>query len=287
MEHEYSNSCQAIVTDRRRLSPADTDEISAIDLFIDEPAFQFQEGQSIGVLLESPNAFGNKPHHRHYSIANSRPEGDLGAVAIQLIVRRCFYIDELSGERCPGIASNFLCDARPGDRITITGPYKSAFTMPTDKNSNLLMIGTGTGIAPFRAFVQHIYDHQKNWTGKVRLFFGDQSGLDLGYMNDVDKDLVNYYTEDTFKAYQSISKHYEVGTTEALEQAMEDHAAEAWEMLQDPKTYVYLSGSRENSELLNKIFAGYAGSESRWKNIKEKLKGEKRWSELIYADTGG
>lgn len=283
MEPEYNNTCQAIVTDSRRLSPEDTDEVRAIDLYIDEPAFRFQEGQSIGVLVDSPQVLGSKPHHRHYSIANARLDGNQTGVAIQLIVRRCFYVDEFSGEQYPGIASNFLCDAKPGNKITITGPYKSVFNMPAEKDSNLLMIGTGTGIAPFRAFVQHIYANQKDWSGKVRLFFGDKSGLDLGYMNDVDKDLANYYTEETFKAYQSISKRYVMSANEALKQTLDDHAAEAWELLQDPKTYVYVAGSRKNSELLDKIFAGYTGSEEAWNGMKDKLLGEKRWSELIYT----
>ncbi len=144
------------------------------------------------------------------------------------------------------------------------------------------MIGTGTGIAPFRAFIQHVYENQKNWKGKVRLFFGDKTGLDLSYMNDVDKDLANYYTEETFKAYQSINKRYVMNANEALEQTMEDHASEAWAMLQDPKTFVFVAGSRKISDLLNKTFAGYAGSVEAWNEVKQKLQAENRWSELIY-----
>jgi len=283
MEPEYSSTCKSVVIDSRRLSPLNTDEVRVIDLCIDEPAFRFQEVQSIGVLVPGPHAFGNKSHHRYYSIANARSNKNQDKIDVQIIVRRCFYIDEFSGEQYPGVASNFLCDAKPGDTVTITGPYKSVFAMPTEKDSNLLMIGTGTGIAPFRAFIQHIYANQKDWTGKVRLFFGDKSGLDLSYMNDVDQDLASYYTEETFKAYQSISKRYVISANEALEQTLDDHASEAWEMLQDPKTFVYLAGSRKNSELLNKIFAGYAGSEDSWGNMKKKLQGEKRWSELIYT----
>jgi ferredoxin--NADP+ reductase len=282
MELEYSNTCKAAIVDSRRISPLETDEIRAIDLRIDEPAFRFQEGQSIGVAVPGPHAFGNMQHHRYYSIANARATTIEDEVHVQIIVRRCFYIDEVSGEQYPGIASNFLCDAKPGDSITITGPYKSVFNMPRDPESNLLMIGTGTAIAPFRAFIQHIYEHEKNWKGKVRLFFGDKTGLDLGYMNDVDKDLANYYTEQTFKAYQSISKRYILNADEALEQTMEDNLAEAWEMLQDPKTYVFLAGSRKTSDSLNKTLAEHAGSVETWDEMKQKLQADNRWSELIY-----
>jgi len=282
MELEYNNTCEAVVIDSVRISPVETDEIRAIDLRIDEAAFRFQEGQSIGVMVPGPHDFGNEVHHRYYSIANARATTLDDHVFVRIIVRRCFYIDEVSGEQYPGIASNFLCDARPGDSITITGPYKSVFNMPRQPESNLLMIGTGTGIAPFRAFVQHIYENQKNWKGKVRLFFGDKTGLDLNYMNDVDKDLANYYTEETFKAYQSISNRYFMNANEALKQTMEDNAAEAWEMLQDPNTYVFLAGSRKTSELLDKTLAGYAGSVDAWEDLKHKLKADNRWSELIY-----
>ena len=45
------------------------------------------------------------------------PEG-----AHPICVRRCFYIDDVSGARYPGVSPNYLCEARPGDLITITGP---------------------------------------------------------------------------------------------------------------------------------------------------------------------
>ena len=55
-------------------------------------------------------------------------------------MRRCFYIDEVSGERYPGVASNYLCDLRPDDTLTITGPYGQAFEAP--KNPNAALAGS-------------------------------------------------------------------------------------------------------------------------------------------------
>ena len=53
----------------------------------------------------------------------------------------------------------------------------------------MLMVGVGTGIAPFRAFVKHIYEERGGWKGQVRLFYGAKTGMELLYMNDVRKDL--------------------------------------------------------------------------------------------------
>ncbi|MBA1444369.1 MAG: oxidoreductase [Chromatiales bacterium] len=278
----WSNTCPAVVIDSRRISPDDTDEVTAIRLGIADPAFRFQEGQTIGVLVPGPHAFGTKPHHRYYSIANARDRQTDDEIEIQIIVRRCFYIDEVSGEQFPGIASNYLCDAKAGDQITLTGPYKSVFNIPKKRDSNLLMIGTGTGIAPFRAFIQRIYSNHHGWDGKVRLFFGDKSGLDLLYMNDVDNDLANYYMEETFEAYQSISNKYVIDADKALELTLNEYAAEAWSMLQDPKTYVFLAGTRKANDMLDNILSQHAGSTEAWDTLKQKIEDENRWSELLY-----
>ncbi len=120
-------------------------------------------------------------------------------------MRRCFYVDEVSGERYPGIASNFLCNAQVGDRLTVSGPYASPFKMPLDNRANLLMIGTGTGVAPFRAFVQLIYERRGGWLGQVRLYYGGRTGLDLMYANDEVTDLSNYYDQKTFQAFKALA----------------------------------------------------------------------------------
>lgn len=282
MEFEYNNICQSQIIDSRRISPAGTDEVRAIDLRIDEPAFRYHEGQTIGVLVPGPNAFGSKPHHRYYSIANARSDQSGDVVTLQLIVRRCFYIDEISGEQYPGIASNYLCDAKPGDSVSLTGPYKNVFHIPQDAQSNLLMIGTGTGIAPFRAFIQRIYRQQQTWQGKVRLFYGDKSGLDLHYLNDVDKDLASYYTEETFQAFQSVTNRYLSSANEELEQTLKDNLDEVWALLQDPGTFVFVAGRRKISGSLDKTLSERAGSPAVWETLKQKLQDEKRWSELLY-----
>ena len=53
-------------------------------------------------------------------------------------------MDKYSGEEYPGVASNYLRDLAPGDRITMSGPYGLAFKLPEEMDANLILIGTGT-----------------------------------------------------------------------------------------------------------------------------------------------
>src|SRR5690242_19510678 len=86
---------------------------------------EFVEGLSIGVLVPGPHEFGEEVHMRLYSIASPRC-GERGrASRFSLCVRRCFYLDPVSGERYPGKASNYLCDLMPSDPVLMAGPLNS------------------------------------------------------------------------------------------------------------------------------------------------------------------
>ena len=188
------NKYQATVKKTERLTPLNTDEIRELLLEVNQPGFECQVDQSFGVLVETTGEFGNAHHHRLYSVADL-PSKANGKQLITMLVKRCTYVDEFSGELYEGVASNYLCDRKVGDAITITGPFSLPFVVPEDKNANLILIGMGTGIAPFRAFVKHIYRQVKDWKGKIRLFYGARSGLELLYLNDKEGDLTNYYDE--------------------------------------------------------------------------------------------
>ncbi|SDX09697.1 oxidoreductase [Thiocapsa roseopersicina] len=273
---------QAFIKDSRRITPESSEEVRHITLQVVDPAFQFVEGQSIGVVVPGPHPFGNPYHVRRYSIANARSIPLDSGVALDLLVRRCFYIDEVSGERYPGIASNYLCDAKPGAPLTISGPYLSPFKMPLDNRANLLMIGTGTGIAPFRAFAQLIYERRGDWKGQVRLYYGGRSGLDLMYTNDETSDLANYYDEKTFKAFRALGTRPMMTSSQALERGLSDNADEAFHLINEPTTHVFLSGLGKIAAVFDKVMADRVGSSEDWKAVKEKMIDEGRWSELIY-----
>lgn len=281
-EYDISNPYEATVKSIERITPPKADEVYHIVLSIPDATFHYVEGQSIGVLAPPSGEFGNEHHLRLYSIASTQSgeDGDLSEIAI--CVRRCFYIDDVSGEKHPGVASNYLCDRKPGDKIKLVGPYGRQFQAPKDNTCNLLMIGVGTGIAPFRAFIKHIYEDRKEWKGQVRLFYGAQTGMELLYMNEEKNDFSLYYDQETFKAFEALSSRPHFDEPPELEKRMMDHAIEVWKLVQDPKTYIYVSGISSLETALDRVMTALAGSEEEWKKVKDQLIAERRWSTLFY-----
>ena len=282
-EYDISNPVVAVVKESTRITPMQSDvEVRHIVLEIGARGLDFVEGQSIGVLTPGPHEFGNPSHLRLYSIASSRHGEGGQAMTISICVRRCFYVDEVSGERYPGVASNYLCDALPGDKVELTGPYGHQFSIPTDTSSNILMVGVGTGIAPFRAFVKHIYEERRGWKGSVRLFYGARTGLETLYLNDLKRDIGQYYENATFKAFEAVSPRPYLNMPVELDRLLIANGEEVWELANSPKTHVYVAGLEEVAKSFNKAMSAIAGSEAKWNMLRETLVAEKRLSELLY-----
>lgn len=282
VEMDLDSAVPAVIKESIRITPETTAEVRQITLEVDDPAFRIRGGQNIALVVPGERAFGKAEHIRRYSVVQVlAADGD--AIGFSILVRRCFYLDEVSGEQYPGIASNFLCDAKPGQTVQVLGPYRAPFKVPADPAANLLMIGTGTGIAPFRGFVQSIYRDGVQWQGAVRLFYGARNGMELLYMNEQNNDLANYYDQETFQAFTALAGRPLSDDREALEKSITEHVDEAWTLLQQPNTYVYLSGLQKTGEATDKVFAAKAGDSAAWQLLKQQLKDEGRWSELLYS----
>ncbi|WP_078119001.1 ferredoxin reductase domain-containing protein [Thiosocius teredinicola] len=283
-EYDTSDRYMAKVLETHRITPENAPEVRSILLNVSRPGFHFDEGQSVGVLLPGPHEHGELQHFRLYTIASAQETAKVGEADIELCVRRCFYIDEVNGEEYPGRSSNFLCDARPGDTVILTGPYGDAFRLPNDNEANLLLIGTGTGIAPFRAFVRHIYENRADWKGDVRLYYGARTGMEKLYQNVERNDFANYYDHATFEAFEGLSKRpWMHGDDQGLSALLEQNAQDIWERMQKPKTYVYIAGLENTREAFNKAMVQAAGSEARLRLQREEMMEQGRWSELIYG----
>jgi ferredoxin--NADP+ reductase len=282
-DYSRENQFDATVVSTERITPAGSDaEVRELVLEVDGADFDYAVGQSIGVVIPGPHELGHEFHFRLYSVADTPSVSAEGKRRVTIAVRRVNYIDEYSGERYDGISSNYLCDRKVGDRIRITGPYGYAFEVPEDKEANLVLIGAGTGIAPFRAFVKHIYQDVKNWKGKVRLFYGAKTGLELFYMNEQRDDFALYYDEDTFQAFSALSPRPNWADPIAWDYCLEERSDEILAMFEDPKTHVFIAGKEDVREELEKVFVRMSGSDEGWRKRHQELVESGRWTELLY-----
>ncbi len=274
---------EATVVSSERITSDEADiEVRELTLDLDEPDFELELGQSVGVLAPGTQEFGQKHHFRLYSVADLPERGSDGLPRIKIVVRRVSYVDKYSGEEYPGVASNYLCDLRPGDQITMSGPYGLAFEVPDETDANLILIGTGTGIAPFRAFVKHLYKNVPEWRGTVTLFYGARSGLELLYMNDQRDDFAQYYDLETFQAFKALSPRPAWAAPIDWEGTLAQRGQWLWEMLGQPNTYVYVAGLEKLRGELDEAFTQIAGSEEKWTRRKAELVAGGRWVELLY-----
>lgn len=283
-DYDTSQRHHATVVSNTRITPeSSAEEVRELELDLDATGLGIEPGQSIGVLAPGDPAFGQEHHFRLYTVADLPEELEGNRTRIRIAVKRCFYIDPYSGERYPGRASNYLCDRSVGDVIEIAGPYGMPFEVPAEKDANLILIGAGTGIAPFRAFVKHLYHNVPEFTGRVILFHGAHTGVDLLYRNDERDDLAQYYDRDTFEAINALAKR--PGWSDAIdwEQAMDPRGAELWKMIEGPWTYVYVAGHEKILDELDQVFSRLAGSPERWERRKAELEAGRRWVELVYA----
>ncbi len=278
-DYDVSSPINGTILSNARLTPADSDvDIREIIIEINKKDFSFETGQSIGVIAPGDADFGNKSNFRLYSIAG---KGD-SANTIRICVKRCFYLDSINGEQYKGTTSNYVCDLTNGDSISLAGPYGIPFNVPANKSAAMLMIGLGTGIAPFRAFVKHIYETVGGWEGKVRLFYGAKTGLEMAYMNNHKDDFKLYYDESTFKAFEAVSPRPHFDKPIALDEALKSNAEEIWSMIKQPDTYVFMAGLEVIRELTDKAFVEIAGSQTEWDACVKELKDSGRLQEIIY-----
>ena len=269
----------AVLAQSRRITPpASREDVRHLVFRTGDLSFDATPGNCVRVL--APGQFGNRYHARLYSIMDLERRAD--ATEFAICVRRCSYIDDFNGEEYRGVASNYLCDLRPDDVIEFAGPIGYPFVIPEDKTADILMLGMGTGIAPFRTLIRQIYEKVDGWRGRVRLFYGARSPLEMLYMNDENNDLGHYYDQPTFKAFLAVSPRPAFDAPVALDQALELNAAEVWEMIRRPGTRVFVAGTEGLLAAIEPAMIRLAGSAGNWAAAHAGLLSSGRLSEMLY-----
>jgi ferredoxin--NADP+ reductase len=141
--------------------------------------FHYVEGQSLSVIPPGYDDKGKPQKPRLYSIASTRYGDLLDGQTVSLCVRRAEYTDPSTGVVDPtkmGVCSNFLCNSQPGDTVQVAGPVGKTMLLPDDPTKDIIMVATGTGIAPFRGFLHRLFMEntvaRHMFTGRAWLILG-------------------------------------------------------------------------------------------------------------------
>jgi len=214
---------------------------------------------------------------RLYSIASS-PLAHPGQV--HLTVRAVRY--ESGGRRRKGVASTFLADRLPiGSTVQVYIQPSFHFGLPEDDAAPVIMAGPGTGVAPFRAFLEERM--ARGAAGRNWLFFGDQRReTDFLYEQELQAMLeAGALTRlDTAFSREQREKVY-------VQDRMLEHARDIWEWLESG-AHFYVCGdasrmAREVDEALHQIVEQQGGlTAGGARAYVSKLKDEKRYQRDVY-----
>ena len=257
------------------------------DLKDSDPFLNYVEGQSIGIMPAGEDANG-KPHKlRLYSIASTRHGDDFNGNTVSLCVRQLQY--EKDGETINGVCSTYLCDIKPGDKVKITGPVGKEMLLPDEEEANIVMLATGTGIAPMRAYLRRMFEptekekNKWNFKGKAWLFMGAPKSANLLYEEDLQRYLAD--NPDNFKYTKAISREQQntKGGRMYIQDRVLESANELFNMIEDEKTHIYLCGLKGMEPGIDEAMTKAAEEKGlNWSELRPQLKKAGRWHVETY-----
>ena len=205
--------------------------------------FPVLEGQSIGVIPPGTDANGRPHHARQYSIASPRNGERPGYNNLSLTIKR--VLEDHQGQPVRGVASNYMCDLKVGDKVQVIGHFGSTILMPNHPKSHVVMICTGTGSAPMRAMTEwrrRLRQSGKFEGGRLMLFFGARTKEELPYfgpLQNLPKDFIDI--NFAFSRTAGAPKRY-------VQHAMAERAADLAPLLADSNAYFYVCGLKAMEE---------------------------------------
>ncbi len=129
---------------------------------------------------------------RAYSMANHPAEGDIIMLTIRIATPPWDRANNKWMDVNPGVCSSYVFSRKPGDKVTISGPYGEFHINPTQRE--MIYIGGGAGMAPLRSHLFHLFHTEKS-DRKVSYWYGGRSKKELFYTNhfrDIEKDFPNF-----------------------------------------------------------------------------------------------
>ncbi len=249
----------------------------------------YMEGQSIGIIPPGEDAKG-KPHKlRLYSIASTRHGDDVNDKTVSLCVRQLEYKNE-QGEEVKGVCSTFICNMKPGDEVRISGPTGKEMLLPEDPEATVIMMATGTGIAPFRAYLWRMFkDNERHanpdyqFKGLAWLVFGVATTPNILYKQELEEIQQKY--PDNFRLTYAISREQKnaEGGKMYIQDRIAENADELWSRIQNEKTHVYICGLKGMETGIDAALTNAAAkSDIVWAEYRSQMKRAGRWHVETY-----
>ncbi|MFP3750620.1 assimilatory sulfite reductase (NADPH) flavoprotein subunit [Bacillus altitudinis] len=214
---------------------------------------------------------------RLYSIASSLKAND---EEVHLTIGAVRY--DAHGRERQGVCS-ILCAERlqPGDTLPVYIQHNQNFKLPQDPDAPIIMVGPGTGIAPFRSFMQEREEMGAN--GKSWLFFGDQHFVtDFLYQTEWQK-----WLKDGVLTKMDVAFSRDTEEKVYVQHQMKKQSKELFEWLEQG-AYVYICGDEKHmahdvhNTLLSIIQEEGAMSKEKAESYLANLQQQKRYQRDVY-----
>jgi benzoyl-CoA 2,3-dioxygenase component A len=257
----------ATVVETRRLAVGN--DVRHLVLDFGDCLFPVLEGQTVGILPPGLDAEGRPHAMRAYSIASARNGERPGTNTIALTVKR--IVEDHEGRSVEGVCSSYLCDLAVGDSVRVVGPYGQSFLAPNAAGTKLLMICTGTGIAPMRGMIEQRRRNPVNDGNDLFLFYGARTPDEMAYYSDLIT--LSHRQIDLNLAFSRMPAH----PREYVQDLLMQRRALVAELLLDERCCIYLCGVRGMEDAVMQVFAEICCMvEGGWPALAEELKDQRR-----------
>ncbi|QIR41478.1 ferredoxin-NADP reductase [Tolypothrix sp. PCC 7910] len=251
---------------------------------------KYIEGQSIGIIPPGVDKNGKPEKLRLYSIASTRHGDDVDDKTVSLCVRQLEYKHPESGETVYGVCSTHLCFLEPGAEVKITGPVGKEMLLPSDPDAKVIMMATGTGIAPMRAYLWRMFkdaeraaNPEYQFNGFAWLIFGVPTTPNILYKEELEEMQQKY--PDNFRLTYAISREQKnpQGGRMYIQDRVAEHADELWQLIKDEKTHTYICGLRGMEDGIDAALTAAAAKEGvTWSTYQKEIKKAGRWHVETY-----
>ncbi|WP_066377614.1 MULTISPECIES: ferredoxin--NADP reductase [unclassified Anabaena] len=251
---------------------------------------KYIEGQSIGIIPPGVDKNGKPEKLRLYSIASTRHGDDVDDKTVSLCVRQLEYKHPETGETVYGVCSTYLTQLEPGAEVKITGPVGKEMLLPDDEDANVIMMATGTGIAPMRAYLWRMFkdaeraaNPEYQFKGFSWLIFGVPTTPNILYKEELEEMQQKY--PDNFRLTYAISREQKnpEGGRMYIQDRVAEYADELWQLIKNEKTHTYICGLRGMENGIDAALTAAAAKEGVvWSDYQRTLKKAGRWHVETY-----